>query len=439
MDAIYCTDVSQISLNASILNAGGVAWRTSGSGGIQTFNALNTIYFPSAADRDTSKTLFFYLSTTQNDLCKPALDTFKVRFTPAPTLTLPANVTICADSSFIILPGKSTYTVAQGIEWTTTGKGSFSPSSSDSVVKYLIAPADTIAKNIQFTATTFGNGLCQPISRQFALTILEKPYIITQDTVNICANNATTNLTASFEGASDLKWSASEGNFSSTSGTNVSFTPSANQIQNGFAIVKVEHVGTGMCRSYSKFIYIKIAPAPIVDAGFAQSICADKKTVSLTGTISNATNIKWATTGTGTFSPDSGLTTTYTLSSLDSTQSKITFYSTTSNLSSCNSVKDSVVLNILPVPLVTVTKQAACGDLSGIPISGTVTGVSNSGKWTSTGTGFFSPNSQTLNAIYYPSQNDINAGSVVIKLEATNIQSCAPKSNQINVSLIPTQ
>lgn len=438
-DFIYCTDVSQISLNASIQNAGGIVWKSSGTGGIQNFNSLNTFYFPSAADRDTSKTLFFYLSTTQNDLCKPALDTFKVNFSPAPTLTLPANITVCADSSSIVLPGKATYTVAQGIEWTTTGKGSFTPSNSDSVVKYLIAPADTIAKSVQFTATTFGNGLCQPISKQFVLTILDKPYILTKDTVLTCANNALTNLSASFEGASNIKWSSDEGNFSSTSGTNVSFTPSNNQIQNGFALVKVEHVGTGLCKSYSKTIYVKIAPAPNVDAGFAQTICADKKTVSLTGTITNATNINWTTSGTGTFSPDSGLSTTYTLSSLDSTKTKITFYSTTSNLTYCKTVKDSVVLNILPVPLVSVSKKAACGDLSGIPISGTITGVSNSGKWTSTGTGFFSPNNQTLNAVYYPSQNDINAGNVILKLEATNIQTCSPKSNQINVSLIPTQ
>jgi gliding motility-associated-like protein len=73
-----------------------------------------------------------------------------------------------------------------------------------------------------------------------------------------------------------------------------------------------------------------------------------------------------------------------------------------------------------------------------VPLSGTITGVTNTGTWTSTGTGTFTPNIATLNGYYIPSSADTSSGQIKLVLESTNNHGCASNRDSLFVTFIPS-
>src|SRR5690606_5369939 len=80
----------------------------------------------------------------------------------------------------------------------------------------------------------------------------------------------------------------------------------------------------------------------------------------------------------------------------------------------------------------------ACENNATVPLNGVVT-VASGGAWTG-GLGTFTPNNQTLNATYTPTQGEIAGGSVTLTLTTTGNGNCLPASDQItiNYSQAPT-
>ena len=77
--------------------------------------------------------------------------------------------------------------------------------------------------------------------------------------------------------------------------------------------------------------------------------------------------------------------------------------------------------------------QIVCASNSSVNISGTVSGGSGSGLWSSSGTGTFSTGNASLNANYHPSPADKAAGNVMLTLTSTNNGSCPVSSSSVTV------
>src|SRR5690606_38051684 len=107
----------------------------------------------------------------------------------------------------------------------------------------------------------------------------------------------------------------------------------------------------GPCVAVSDVVVITIDPAPTVDAGSPQTICAGDD-VTLSGTIGgSATTATWSTiSGDGNFDDANSLTATYTPGPGDILAGSVSFVLTTGATASCDPVSDTVVVTITPPP-----------------------------------------------------------------------------------------
>ena len=160
---------------------------------------------------------------------------------------------------------------------------------------------------------------------------------------------------------------------------------------------------------------ITISAASSISAGPDQTICIGN-TATLAGVIGGSgTSGTWGG-GTGTFNPDNtNPTAIYTPSISEATAGTVTLIFTTDTSGLCAGSSDQVVLTIDQMPSANAgSAQNVCLG-SGITLAGSVGGSATSGTW-SGGNGTYSPNNNTLNAVYTPSTAEYYSGSVTLTL-----------------------
>ena len=194
--------------------------------------------------------------------------------------------------------------------------------------------------------------------------------------------------------------------------------------------------GNGDCNAVSDDLVITITPAPVVDAGTADVLCANNADISLAGSVTGATGGTWSG-GSGTFTPDADdLNAVYTPSAGEITAGSVTLILTSTGNGNCLPVSDNVTYTFSPAPTADAgVDQVACANNADISLSGAVT-VATGGTW-SGGTGTFTPNANTLNATYTPSSAEITAGTVTLTLTTTGNGECKPVSEDIVITITP--
>lgn len=175
---------------------------------------------------------------------------------------------------------------------------------------------------------------------------------------------------------------------------------------------------------------------PFVDAGpIEDTICANVP-YDLDGIVGggSVTGI-WGGSGYGTFS--NGLTALdniYVPSNLDTIISPINII--LSSTGPCPVMKDTILLHISAAPLVNASAdQSVCGNNSEVQLDGSISGGATAGFWTSSGTGTFSPNATTLDAMYFPSAADTAAGIISLTLTNTGAPQCSVASDIMNITI----
>ncbi len=103
----------------------------------------------------------------------------------------------------------------------------------------------------------------------------------------------------------------------------------------------------------------------------------------------------------------------------------------------CSSASDTVVVTALALP---ITADAGpdilfCTNQQSIQLNGIVT-VAGGGQWLG-GSGKFTPDDTTLNAIYVPSSSEINAGQVQLMLVTTGNFDCPPDTDLVTITISP--
>lgn len=199
---------------------------------------------------------------------------------------------------------------------------------------------------------------------------------------------------------------------------------------------------TGPCPALKDTLILEVEPAPIVNASADQTLCENNSTVALAGTVSGgATTGGWTTLGSGTFSPDtSSLNANYVPSAADLSAGSVMLVLTSTNVGSCLPESDTMVVTFTPAATVDAGNDTiyVCENNPTVTLNGAVSGATTTGKWTSSGTGIFSPDNLSLSATYQPSVADINAGSIWIYLESTNNGSCVPVYDSLIVMFTPS-
>jgi gliding motility-associated-like protein len=167
-----------VQLSGSQQNAGGINWTSSGDGTfLPATNDPNAQYVPGILDT-TNHTVQLILTTT--GACRNLTDTITIDLQGIPTINAGNDTILTAgpgSNAFVYLNPAGTN--VNGVIWTSTGSGAFSPSDISFNAVYVPSSADYSMDSILITVTTTGS--CQTASDYFTLdfTPFQVPNVFT--------------------------------------------------------------------------------------------------------------------------------------------------------------------------------------------------------------------------------------------------------------------
>ena len=434
-DLTVCANNAGAALSGAVTTAGGGVWL----GGAGTFapsnNNLTATYTPSASEI-TAGSVTLTLETTSNGNCNAVSDDVVITITPNPIANAGPNLTACANNPNVNLAGSVVN--ATGGTW-SGGAGSYFAGNTDLNAVYTPSLAEIAAGSVNLTLSSTGNGACAPATDVVSIVITDSPTVNAGVDQTVCANNADITLSGSVNGASGGSWSGGLGVFTpSNTALNTVYSPTAAEIASGSLTLTLTSTGNGSCNPESDQMTVTFTAAPTADAGLDIDVCQNNTAANLSGIVTVATGGIWSG-GTGTYAPNNtDLNAVYTPSSSEVLNGQVTLALTTTGVGNCNTEIDSVTININPNPTVNAgADQTICVSNLQVNLSGSVSGITNTGTWTTSGTGFFSPNATSLNATYVPSAADSLNGSFTLTLTSSNNANCLPVSDDLLVTILP--
>jgi hypothetical protein len=306
---------------------------------------------------------------------------------------------------------------------------------------YLPSPAEIAAGGVTLTfSSNDPAGPCGAFADQMHITINPVAVANAGPDQIVCANSPQAQLAGSvFGSASGGTWSGGAGSYQPNPGSlTARYTPSAGEIAAGFVVLTLTtNDPAGPCPPVSDQVRITIDPLTIVNAGPDQEVCATSPQVHLAGSVSGTvTTGSWGG-GTGSFSPSaSALNATYSPSPAEIAAGSVTLVLTSSPSSRpCPPASDAITITIRPAATVNAgADPITCGASPQVQLSGSVGGAATGAVW-SGGGGTFSPNPQTLNAIYTPTPGEVANRSVTLTLTTNDPAGpCGPVSDQVKIT-----
>jgi gliding motility-associated-like protein len=432
-DEVRCANNASVALSGSVTTATGGVW----SGGLGIFSpsstALNATYTPTAAEI-SSGTLTLTLSTSGVGNCTNVSDDMDITFTAGPTVSAGTDQTVCANSPNVTLGGS--VTIATGGAW-TGGTGTFTPNANDLNAVYTPSNSEITTGTLTLTLTTTGNATCSPETDQMTITITQSPIVSAGVDQSACANNADVSLLGSVSNAGGGSWTGGSGTFNpSNTALNAVYTPTPAEITAGSVSLTLTSTTNGLCNAENDAMLITFTPAPIVNAGSDQTICANNANVTLSGSVTGATGGSW-TGGLGVFTPNNTtLNAVYSPTAAEIASGNLTLTLNSTGNSNCNQVQDNIAITFTAAPTVNAGPDAAvCANAASVNLSGTIT-IASGAVWLN-GNGTYAPNATDLNAVYTPSATEIAAGIVTLTLQTTGMGNCSAETDQITITIDP--
>ncbi|MGZ6537562.1 MAG: PKD domain-containing protein, partial [Bacteroidia bacterium] len=257
------------------------------------------------------------------------------------------------------------------------------------------------------------------------------------DTIS-CTNNSSINLGGTILNAGGGQWIGSPGSIFTPGSTtlNATYTPSAAAVASGADTLTLYTTSNALCPADTDQVIISFYAGPTVNAGPDIFVCKDTLSFPVTGTVTVASGGNWSTSGTGSFFPLTGVNSTYTPSSADTTAGTVMLYLTSTGNGNCIAAVDTTVVTFTSTPISVITSNDSSCASNPVAISAITT--NNAGIWTTTGTGTFAPNDTTLSATYLPSPSDDLAGGVTMIFTSTHNGGCRSNADTLHITLIPS-
>ncbi len=347
--------------------------------------------------------------------CTSDTSIYNVTLNPRPVASaLPDSGTVCQNSAFSIFGSANIGT----IHWTTSGTGTFSDTTYASPV-YSPGSVDTGYVTLTMVLSN------APCPNDTAVVVI---YVSLSPTVTIAA----TQTTICF-GDTDTLTATGIGVYRWTPGGDTTSTIYVHPVLTTTYVLTVTNV---FGCSTSDSILVTVIPPGIPDAGADQIICIGDS-ANFIGSFQNAGGLKWSTLGDGIFLPDSiSPMVTYVPGVNDSATGGVNIVLVTTG--ACLNLTDTIHVSVDQFPVVYAGRDTL---LTGGPISGAtiqLTGVVanvTSVTWRTSGTGTFSPDTTSLNAVYTPSVPDYDLDSVIITL--TTLGGCRPAIDHLVITFSP--
>lgn len=398
-------------------------WTSSGTGTFSSINNPTATYTPSAADVSAGSVQLVFATDDPGGVCGAVADTMILSITPLD------------NSSFNYGPGTTFCQSGTNPVAVVTGLAGGVFSAAPAGLNFV----STATGEIDLMGSTLGtydvyyttNGTC-PHTDTVSVTISSAPsatFTFTAGTTAFC--QTAPDPSPVFTGG------ASAGVFTvSPSGLAIDSLTGAISLAGslpGSYVITNTIAPAGGCAIAMDSLAIIIDPAPIVEAGANGTICAGSTYAVSGDSIGGSTgSVAWTSSGTGTFSAPTSLTTIYTPSAADTAAGMVMLYITSDDpAGACGPVMDSISLTINPTPpapTVTNTTVNSCFGSAVTPLA--ATGVGGTFNWysdstltSSVGTGnTYSPGVLTTSGSYWVTET---------------IGTCQGPATQIDVTVHP--
>ncbi|HRD52610.1 MAG TPA: gliding motility-associated C-terminal domain-containing protein [Flavobacteriales bacterium] len=374
------------------------------------------------------------MTSTGNGLCNAVSDQVLITIAPTPVVNAGVDATVCSNNPAIQLA--ASVSNASGGIW-SGGTGGFSPSITALNAVYTPSTTELNNGSVTLNLTSTGNGTCAQVTDQVFIVFTQSPVVNAGLDRTVCSNDPTVILNGSVTIATGGVWSGGGGTFTPNANTlNATYLPSPAEVALGTATLTLTSTGNGLCNAVSDQMVISIIGAPVANAGNDLFVCSNNPSVQLGGSVSGAGGGQWSG-GAGTFTPSiASLNAVYTPTPAEVAAGTLTLTLTTIGNGNCVAVSDQVLITFTAAPTANAGMGGVfCANNANIQLNGSVT-VANGGAW-SGAQGTFSPNANSLNAVYSPSVGELAAGNVTLTLTTTGNNGCTAVSNQVTYTFTP--
>ena len=272
------------------------------------------------------------------------------------------------------------------------------------------------------------------------LSSFNRKVIVDAGSDTVLCNGSTVDLPGSISGgATTGVWEVLNGTGTLNTPTNLStnYDPSPGDYSQGTLTFVL--ASTGNCDPVKDTLTIDFAHAPEVTVSSDSALCKNNAAViNLNGTLQFAAGSEWSGGNGGSFDNFTNLITTYTPSPTDLLADSLVLYlSSLGSINSCPNDSDTLVVYFTPNPVISpMPNQIVCSSDDSLVLNGMITGPTNTGIWSTTGSGLFNPADTSLTASYQISSADTATGLLYFTLTSTNNGNCLAVQNTIEVTIL---
>lgn len=368
---VFCCENAIIELTGNATHYSSLLWTTNGTGTFTSPTSLSTNYITEEIDTPTNITIS--LQVTGNAPCGIAYDDLSVSINPNAECDAGENRTICENEELLLNGSAQFFTTLQ---WQSRGDGTFI-NGTQLDAEYQPGPEDIATGGTHLILEAFSAAPCSKVATDsLLLTIQPQPVAFAGYDQQVCEGDNVL-LNGFTENTTNFSWStAGDGVFSNSHILNPSYTPGEADISNGNVLLQLTAYPIGPCTvSASDEIEIYFHYQPTANAGEDAQICM-YETFQTNGTIFNATQMEWTTSGTGTFTDPSQPFTTYIPSSNDYLNGETALYLTAEASQYCPAHTDSITLTYLELPEVYTGDDQVIAYGTFTTLQGSITGGS---------------------------------------------------------------
>ncbi|MFL5728273.1 MAG: PKD domain-containing protein [Cytophagaceae bacterium] len=375
--------------------------------------------------------------------------------------TQPTPKTICAtaSTSFTVVASGAGLTyqwqekVGAGLFANIANGGVYSGATTASLTLTAV-PAGMSTNQYQVIVT----GACAPLatSNAVALTVNSAPAITTQPTPQTVCSSGNATFTVVATGAVSYQWQEKVGAAAFTNISNggvYAGATSASLTLTGVTAVmnsnQYQVIVTGSCAPTvtSNAVALTVNAAPSVSVQPAnQNICANSNATFSVTALGNALTYQWQEkVGAAPFANISNggvysgaTTSTLTLTAVPVGMSTNQYQAIVTGTCAPSATSSAATLTVTPTRTVNAgPDQTFCtNSVSGVTLAGSVL-PAGATTWSTSGTGSFAPNANTLNATYTPSPLDKTLASLTMVLTFPATGGCPAASDQMIINMLP--
>jgi gliding motility-associated-like protein len=243
---------------------------------------------------------------------------------------------------------------SQSGTWTSSGTGTFVPSASNLAATYSISQSDILAGTITLSLTSTNNGVCAPVVSSVPLVIKQQPTVNAGPDKTICSNSLAVNLSATVTGVTNTGIWNTDGAGTLSNNTSLtpgySFTPA--DVTKGKVRFFISSTNNDLCPSSYDTLAINIIKFPVLILKSDTTICEKNNRIWLSpGITGGSGQLKWTSTGTGSFIPNNySAPTNYQISAQDSKAGNVVLSVSSIENGPCGNVSTSLKVKINPSP-----------------------------------------------------------------------------------------